>query len=90
VPIRQRPAGSRLRIAIRDNGPGLTAEQKPRIFDPFYTTKTRHTGLGMTLAGQIAEVHGGVLALAMTTKVPARRSSLRFRPRSRNVRARVT
>ncbi|HEY7426854.1 MAG TPA: response regulator, partial [Gemmataceae bacterium] len=33
-----RPA---LRIAVRDNGPGLTAEQRQRIFEPFFTTKTK-------------------------------------------------
>ena len=52
-------AGTRLRISFQDNGPGLTAEQRRRIFDPFYTTKTRGTGLGMTLARRIVEAHGG-------------------------------
>ncbi len=55
-----RPA---LRIAVRDNGPGLNAEQKQRIFDPFYTTKTKGTGLGMAIAKRIVEAHGGRIAL---------------------------
>jgi signal transduction histidine kinase len=48
-----------LRIAVRDNGPGLSAEQRRRIFEPFFTTKTKGTGLGMAIAQRIAEAHGG-------------------------------
>jgi PAS domain S-box-containing protein len=55
-----RPA---LRIAVRDNGPGLSAEQRQRIFDPFYTTKTKGTGLGMAIAKRIVEAHEGQLAV---------------------------
>jgi signal transduction histidine kinase len=51
-----RPA---VRVAVRDNGPGLTAEQRQRIFEPFYTTKTKGTGLGMAIAKRIVEAHGG-------------------------------
>ncbi len=48
-----------IRIAIRDNGPGLTLEQRERIFESFYTTKTRGTGLGMAIVKRILEAHGG-------------------------------
>jgi two-component system sensor kinase FixL len=51
-----------IRIAFRDNGPGLNAEQRQRIFDPFYTTKTKGTGLGMAIAQRIIEAHGGQIA----------------------------
>jgi two-component system sensor kinase FixL len=50
-----------VRISLSDNGPGLTSEQRQRIFEPFYTTKTRGTGLGMTLSKRIVEAHGGAL-----------------------------
>ncbi len=50
-------------VAVRDNGPGLTAEQRQRIFEPFYTTKTKGTGLGMAIAERIVEAHGGRLAV---------------------------
>ena len=46
-------------LAIRDNGPGLTPEQHDKIFDSFYTTKTRGTGLGMAIVKRIIEAHGG-------------------------------
>jgi PAS domain S-box-containing protein len=50
------------KAAILDNGPGLMAEQKARIFEPFYTTKTRGSGLGMAIAKRIVEAHGGCIA----------------------------
>lgn len=48
-------------IAFSDNGPGLTDEQKRKVFDAFYTTKTKGTGLGMAIALRIMEAHGGTL-----------------------------
>jgi signal transduction histidine kinase len=47
APLGGRPA---VRTSVRDNGPGLDAEQRQRIFEPFYTTKTKGTGLGMAIA----------------------------------------
>ncbi|MEM9589320.1 MAG: PAS domain S-box protein, partial [Planctomycetota bacterium] len=52
---------SSLRIAIHDNGPGLTSEGRDRVFEPFYTTKTEGTGLGMAIAKRIVEAHGGTI-----------------------------
>jgi PAS domain S-box-containing protein len=51
------------RVAVCDNGPGLSAEQRERIFEPFYTTKTRGTGLGMAIARRIVESHDGGIAV---------------------------
>jgi len=56
VKLNGRPA---LRVSLRDNGPGLSPEQRERIFEPFYTTKTRGTGLGMAISQRIVEAHGG-------------------------------
>ncbi len=50
-------------VSVQDNGPGLSAEQQRRIFDPFYTTKTKGTGLGMAIAKRIIDAHGGRLAV---------------------------
>ena len=58
--VEGRPA---VRVAVRDNGPGLNPEQRRRIFDPFYTTKTKGTGLGMAIAKRIVEAHGGQIAV---------------------------
>lgn len=51
-----------LRIRIRDNGPGLSPEQKRRIFEPFYTTKPTGTGLGTAIAQRLIEAHGGTIS----------------------------
>ncbi|MFW6197431.1 MAG: ATP-binding protein [Myxococcota bacterium] len=48
-------------IHVRDEGPGIPAEQRDRIFDLFYTTKERGTGLGLPLTDQIVVAHGGTI-----------------------------
>lgn len=47
------------RIAIRDNGAGISSQELPKIFLPFYTTKTEGTGLGLAIVQKIAVQHGG-------------------------------
>ncbi len=46
-------------LEIQDNGPGLSSEQREKLFEPFYTTKVRGTGLGMSIVQRIIEAHGG-------------------------------
>jgi hypothetical protein len=53
-----------VRLTFRDNGPGLSAEQRQRIFEPFYTTKTKGTGLGMAIAKRVVQSHGGLLEVS--------------------------
>jgi PAS domain S-box-containing protein len=48
-----------IRVVIRDNGPGLSGEQRDKIFESFYTTKIHGTGLGMAIVKRIVEAHGG-------------------------------
>jgi signal transduction histidine kinase len=52
-----------VRIVIEDHGSGLDAKTRAKIFEPFYTTKKRGTGLGLAVVKQIVEAHEGVIAV---------------------------
>jgi signal transduction histidine kinase len=52
-----------VQIAIRDQGPGISVADRARIFQPFFTTKTKGTGLGLAIAARIVESHGGRIEL---------------------------
>ena len=57
-------AEKRLAITILDNGEGVKPESAALIFRPFHTTKPKGSGIGLSLARQIAHGHGGSLELA--------------------------
>lgn len=59
-------AGGQARIRVRDNGPGISAEALPRIFDPYFTTKRAGTGIGLAMAKNIVEGLGGRIGAANT------------------------
>lgn len=50
-------------ITIADSGPGIPAALRRRVFDPFFSTKTRGTGLGLPISKQIIEAAGGRIRL---------------------------
>jgi two-component system nitrogen regulation sensor histidine kinase GlnL len=50
-----------LEVTVRDNGSGVPSDIMPHIFDPFVTTKTRGSGLGLALVAKIIGDHGGVI-----------------------------
>ncbi len=58
---------SALRLAVRDNGPGFTPEQRQRIFEPFFTTKVKGTGLGMAITKRIIETHRGQIEVGLSS-----------------------
>ena len=48
-------------IAVEDNGVGISKKKMAKIKEPFYTTKSRGTGLGVSLSDEIIKAHGGTL-----------------------------
>ncbi len=48
-------------VRVRDNGCGIPADKLDRIFNPFFTTKDKGTGLGMAIAKKIVEAHEGTI-----------------------------
>jgi len=59
-----REAAGRIVIAIHDTGPGIGAANMAKIFDPFFSTKERGTGLGLALVQHIVVDHGGQIEVA--------------------------
>ena len=57
-----RQPGSRFRIEVRDNGPGIPAERREDVFLPFYTTHKGGSGVGLSFARQVALAHGGSIS----------------------------
>jgi nitrogen fixation/metabolism regulation signal transduction histidine kinase len=50
---------SKVVVSVDDDGPGVASELLPRIFDPYFSTKTSGTGLGLAIARKAVEEHGG-------------------------------
>ncbi len=63
-------------IEVEDNGPGMDAQALARAFDPFYTTRSEGTGLGLSVSRSLVEAAGGTLELESE---PGRTTTARVR-----------
>jgi PAS domain S-box-containing protein len=61
IAVRTRHDGGRIVVAVSDTGPGVSDDQRDRIFNPFFTTKAvgQGTGLGLSISDGIVRQHGG-------------------------------
>lgn len=59
VTVRTREDGAQLRIAVEDQGPGISEEARDHLFEPFFTTRTEGTGLGLSISYGLAAAHEG-------------------------------
>lgn len=64
--VAARMNGDALSISVTDSGRGIEAEKLPKIFDPYFTTKSTGTGLGLAIAHNIVEAHGGRIHVEST------------------------
>ncbi len=61
VEVTVETTGEWCEIAVRDNGPGFDADTGDKLFEPFFTTKHRGSGLGLSTAKRVVEMHHGTL-----------------------------
>ena len=59
VSVRVTEEPGQVRVEVEDTGPGIDEAAATRLFEPFYTTKDRGTGLGLAVSRAIARAHGG-------------------------------
>ena len=63
--------GGRIELVVADTGPGVPAEVRARLFEPFFTTRPDGTGLGLALCREIVVQHGGQITLDDDTPIGA-------------------
>jgi|GEM_PF-398502 len=59
--LRSGMSNGRVTISVQDSGPGVPDDVLPRIFDPYFSTKSSGTGLGLAIARKTVEDHGGAI-----------------------------
>jgi two-component system sensor histidine kinase HydH len=64
--LEAKAARGNLEVSVTDTGDGIPEEIVHRIFEPYFTTKPKGSGLGLTIARRIVEAHGGALTLDST------------------------
>ena len=59
--------GERVRLTVSDSGPGISAEDKERLFQPYFSTKVNGMGLGLPIVQEIVAEHGGTIRVEDNT-----------------------
>jgi two-component system sensor kinase FixL len=82
IRVTVRPAGLSCQVSIVDTGPGIPPDLREKIFMPFFTTKSRGSGLGLPTAKRLVEAHNGQIVIdcppaggtAITLSLPVQRA----------------
>jgi PAS domain S-box-containing protein len=64
IEIATQSTDGQVAVTVSDSGPGIPRELRERVFEPFFTTRTRGTGLGLPTAKRIVEAHSGEIGIA--------------------------
>ncbi len=65
-------AGSEVELTVTDHGEGIPEDLRDKVFEPFFTTRSRGSGLGLAVARQIVEAHGGEISVGSAADCGAR------------------
>jgi PAS domain S-box-containing protein len=84
IEISLRTFGDRCEVVCSDHGPGIPPDVREKIFQPFFTTKARGTGLGLPTARRLIEAHDGTISIVcppeggtrVTIQLPARTEAM--------------
>ncbi len=79
VVVAWRRDGARAVIEVSDGGPGVAPGDRERVFEPFFSTRDGGTGLGLALAREAAERHGGTIGVVARSEDDAPRAGALFR-----------
>lgn len=63
VSLREGPDQGEVTVEVRDQGPGISSDLRQKIFQPFFTTKSKGSGLGLAVVHRITEEHGGSISV---------------------------
>ncbi len=88
IEMKVKQTGQNIDIVISDNGPGINNAQCERIFEPFYTTKSQGTGLGLAVVENVIRAHNGIIrcdsepgkGTAFTLSLPNKNNKFSFLP----------
>jgi len=62
-------ASARIRLAVVDEGPGISPEHKSRLFEPYFTSKAKGSGLGLAIVKKIVEENHGKVSLSNRSEI---------------------
>jgi nitrogen fixation/metabolism regulation signal transduction histidine kinase len=69
VVVSARTDGDGAALIVEDDGPGISADHRERVFDPYFTTKTDGTGLGLAIVKKIVVEHGGTVSVGSSERL---------------------